>query len=341
MKTVWFAALAAAMCLEGLGRRYLAFIPSGAFYFLKDVILLFGYVQFRPKRPVIRTLRHLYRGFEVVWVMALFWTVAEMFNPNQQSFVLALVGLRSYWLWWLAPAVIAGVLMDEKEKQRAIIALLVISGIVAAFAAVQFASPPDSNVNMYSVWNGEQIYAADVAVVQSTGRARVASTFAFVSGFVDFTILVPALMLSLGLDSASPTVRRGALIGTFATAAVVPMSGSRSSVVTGAAVLAIMLWASGLIFTRVGRRVMVGAAVTAVLSVVAFPEAFQGVQSRFADEAETTGRFESMAMLLPPVAMTSFEYPFMGVGTGMEQNARVSMGVETRYDTEPEIGRYL
>jgi hypothetical protein len=341
MKTVWFAALAAAICLEGLGRRYLPFIPSTAFYFLKDVVLLFGYVQFRPKPPVVRAMRHLYRGFEIVLVMGIFWTIAEIFNPNHQSILLGLIGLRSYWLWWIAPVVIAGVLQDEEERRRAIFVLVAISGIVALFAAIQFASPADSSVNMYSVWNGEEVYASDLAVVQATGRARVASTFAYITGFSDFTVLIPALLLSLGLDSSSLRVRRAALLGTFVTAAVVPMSGSRSSVVTGAAILAIMFWASGLVFTRIGRRVLIGGAITAILSVVAFPEAFQGVQSRFADETETEGRFEGLAMLVPPVAIAAFDYPFMGAGTGMQQNARVSMNVVTPWDTEPEVGRYL
>ena len=286
-------------------------------------------------------MRQLYRGFEVFWAFGLFWTVAEVFNPSHQSLMLALIGLRSYWLWWMAPVVIASVLQDEGEKRRAIFTLLGISIVVAVLAAIQFASPANSSVNMYSVWNGEEVYSSDLAIVASTGRARVASTFAYVTGFTDFTTLVPALLLSLGLDSPNARVRGAALLGTFATAAVVPMSGSRSSIVTGVAVLAIMLWVSGLIFTRVGRRVLVAAAVTAVLSVVAFPEAFEGVQSRFADEAETQGRFEGLATLLPPLAIANFDYPFMGVGTGMEQNARVSMRVETPWDTEAEVGRYL
>jgi hypothetical protein len=341
MRTVWFVALAVSMCFEGLGRRYLPFIPSVAFYFLKDVVLLVGYVQFRPKRPVVRAMRQLYRGFEAFWVVGLFWTLAEVFNPSNQSMMLAIIGLRSYWLWWLAPAVIASVLQDEGEKRRAIFALLGISLVVAALAAIQFASPANSSVNMYSVWNGEEVYSSDLATVASTGRARVASTFAYVTGFTDFTTLVPALLLSLGLDSPNPRVRGAALLGTFATAAVVPMSGSRSSIVTGVAVLAIMLWVSGLIFTRVGRRVLIGAAVTAVLSVVAFPEAFEGVQSRFADETETAGRFEGMTNLFPPVAIATFDFPFLGIGTGMQQNARASMHIETPWDTEPEPGRYL
>ena len=54
MKVAWFVALFSAICLEGLGRKYLPAIPAVAFYFLKDVILVAGYVWFRAAagRPI-------------------------------------------------------------------------------------------------------------------------------------------------------------------------------------------------------------------------------------------------------------------------------------------------
>jgi hypothetical protein len=341
MQTYWFASLICAVCLEGLGRRYLAFIPSVFFYFLKDVILIAGYIRFRPSRPIQQTARYLFRGFEVVTAIGVLWTFAEIFNPEQQSFLLGFIGLRSYWLWWLAPMIIAGVLQEREQKERAIYALVALCGCIAMLAAVQFAAPPDADVNMYSVWNGEEIYSAGSAVVTSTGRARVASTFAFVTGFVDFTILVPALLLSLGLDAENPSVRRAALFGTFATASVVPMSGSRSSVVMGVAILGLTLWTAGLFFTRVGRRVLIGAAVAATLSAVVFPEALEGVQSRFEDKEETNSRFEQLETLFPPVAIALHDYPFLGAGTGMQQNARATFRISTQWDVETEVGRYL
>jgi hypothetical protein len=341
MRTYWFISLICAVCLEGLGRRYLSFIPSGAFYFLKDVILVLGWIQFRPSPQIRRTAQHLFRGFGIVIAVGFVWTLAEVFNPEQQSFVVGLVGLRSYWLWWFAPAIIASVLQHREQKERAIFGLVALCGLVSAMAAIQFASPPDASANMYTVWNGEEIYAADYGIVSATGRARVASTFAYMTGFVDFTILVPGLLLSLGLDAETPRVRRAALIGTLMTAAVVPMSGSRSSVVIGVAILVLMLWSAGLFFTRAGRRILIGAAVAATLSVVAFPEALEGVQSRFENKEETNGRFEEMAMLLPPVAIALQNYPTLGIGTGMQQNARATFGIRTKWDVEGEVGRYL
>jgi hypothetical protein len=341
MQTFWFVTLICAVCLEGLGRRYLPAVPSVAFYFLKDVILLFGWVRFRPTVVVTRTARLLFRGFGIFVAVSMVWTIAEIFNPEHQSLALGLIGLRSYWLWWIAPVIIGGVLQKRVHKERAIYALLAVCLCVAAFAAVQFASPPSADVNMYSVWNGEQMYASDLAVVSTTGRARVASTFAYVTGFGDFTILVPTLLLSLGLDAEKPRVRRAALLGTLVSAAVVPMSGSRSSIVIGIAVLGLTLWSAGLFFTRVGRRILVGAVVAATLSVVVFPDAFVGVQSRFENEEETSTRFQQLATMLPPVAIAVINYPFMGVGTGMQQNARATMHIATKWDLEGEVDRYL
>jgi hypothetical protein len=341
LQTWWFIALLCAVCLEGLGRRYLAFIPSAAFYFLKDLILIFGWFRFRPSAAVNRTAKYLYRGFGIVWGVGFIWTLGEVFNPDHQSLILGVVGMRSYWLWWIAPMVIAGVLAQQQQKERAIYGLLGLCICVALFAAMQFAAPPDASVNMYSVWNGEEVYSSDMAIVSSTGRARVASTFAYVTGFVDFTILVPTLLLSLGLDAETTRVRRAALVGTFVAAAVVPMSGSRSSVVLGGAILMVTLWSAGLFFTRVGRRILIGAAVAATLSVVAFPEALEGVQSRFENTEETSSRFEQIATLLPPVAMAVHNYPLLGIGTGMQQNARATFRIATQWDVEGEVGRYL
>jgi hypothetical protein len=341
MRSAWFLALISAMCLEGLGRRYLPVVPAPVFYFLKDVVLLFGYWRFKPQAQIVGTARSLFRGFEAAWVAALLWTVAEVFNPDSQSIALALIGLRSYWLWWLAPIVVASVMQGRKEKERAIYSLVVLAIGVSALAAVQFAAPANSSLNMYSVWNGEEVYASDVATVPTTGRARVASTFAYVSGFAAFTLLVPTLLLSLGLDAENPRVRRAALLGTLATAAVVPMSGSRSSVVLGIAVLLVALWTAGLFFTRTGRRLIVGSIVAVVLAVVAFPEALVGVESRFENRSETAGRFEEVAYAFPLVPMIKFDYPAIGVGTGMQQNAKALFGITTNWEVEAEAGRYL
>jgi hypothetical protein len=340
MAIAWFIALISAICFEGLGRKYVHGVPDAAFYFLKDVILLFGYLRFRPSQTTWRAAKYLYRGFQLAFMAAFVWTLIEVFNPDQLSKPLALVGLRAYWLWWLAPPVIATALQNARDKERAIYALLAVSLVVAAFAAVQFAAPADSAINVYE-GHGEG-YEMGQVTVASTGRARVSSTFTFVSGFVDFTLAVPTLLLSFGLEAKKPRLRTLALAGTMVAAAVVPMGGSRSSIVIGLAVLGLSIWSAGLFFTRLGRRVLIGGLAAAVISVVAFPDAMLGVQSRFDyNQEETTGRFEETANILPPVALVTFKYPMLGIGTGMQQNARFSFHASTAWDVESELGRYL
>jgi hypothetical protein len=341
MQTFWYTLLVSSICFEGLGRKYLPMIPPIAFYFLKDLVLLFGYLRFRPPPSVLRAARLLYGGFGIALVAGIGWTVVEMVNPDHESFLLALIGLRSYWLWWIAPPIIAGTLQNEKQRRRAIYVLLGVAVVVSIMAMLQFASPADSDLNLYSVYGGEEVHASDMATVAATGRARVASSFSFLSGFVDFCVLVPTLLLSVGLETRDRKLRRAVLAATAVTAAVIPMSGSRQSIVIGVAVLLLMAWSSGLFFTQIGRRVLIGGAVAAIIAAVAFPDAIFGVQSRFENTEETTSRFMEAAAVLPPVAMSVYDYPSVGIGTGMQQNGRYAFHVQTQWVSEAESARYL
>ena len=94
----------------------------------------------------------------------------------------------------LAPAIIANVLDDERERRRAIFVLLGTAAVISVFAAIQFAAPASSPLNAYATTGGEEVATA---VVASTGRSRVSSTFSFVSGFSDFSILIPTLIGAL------------------------------------------------------------------------------------------------------------------------------------------------
>ena len=342
MRTLWFISLLSAICLEGLGRRYLPAIPATTFYFAKDIVLLVGLFFFRPPPSISKASTFLYRGFKLVWVVAAVWTIGELLNPEQQSYVLGIIGLRSYWFWWLvAPPVMACALQQEREKRRAIYALLVMATGIAVLAAFQFAAPADSPLNTYSVVDGEDVHPEQVTVSE-TAHARVASTFSYISGFSDFTLLVPTLLLSIGLDAKEKRLQRFALIATSLTAAVVPMSGSRTSVILGIGILGVTAFSAGLFATRAGRRIMMGGLVAAIFAVVIFPDAILGVQSRFGDIDETQTRVTlGVANVVPPLALATFDYPPFGIGTGMMQNARFSMHIQSQWDNELEAARYL
>jgi hypothetical protein len=340
MRKHWFLFLFCSMCLEGLGRKYLSFIPSVAFYLFKDVILVWGYFTFKPPPTVTRVAKGLYRGFGAVMTFGILWTFLEMFNPEHKSLLLAVIGLRSYWLWWMAPTVVAGVLQRAADRRRAILSLAIMGIGISVLAAIQFASPADSAINLNVIEDGEAKYASDMSMVAETGRARVSSTFSFLSGFVAFTILVPTILLSLGLETNDRLVRRLALVATLLCAATLPMSGSRAGIILGVGVLALTCWSAGLFATVVGRRIIVGGVAAAILATVAFPDAFLGVQSRFNAE-ETNERIASSAAIIPPVALATFDYPMAGIGTGMQHNSRVSLKVDTEWASEHEMQRYL
>jgi hypothetical protein len=105
------------------------------------------------------------------------------------------------------------------------------------------------------------------------------------------------------------------------------MSGSRGAVLLGAAALLLTAWAAGLFFTRMGRRVMIGVLAGAILSATLFPEAIFGVQSRFENREETSGRLLAVFEVVPIVSLMAYDYPMAGIGTGMQQNARIPMGI--------------
>src|SRR4029077_5691511 len=99
---------------------------------------------------------------------------------------------------------------------------------------------------------------------------------------------------------------------------------------------------AGLFVTRIGRRVMIGGVAAAILAVAVFPDAFIGVQDRFENVEETSSRYTlGVISIFPPLALGTFEYPPFGIGTGMMQNAKFSMGVVTKWDAELEAERYL
>ena len=280
MQVAWFTLLFFSICLEGLGRRYLPGVPGFAFYFLKDVVLVAGFFVFPPPRVVKTTLKSLYGGFRDLLAAGVWGGLhCRAVQPRSKTNkLLGLIGFRSYWLWWiLAPVTIAGVLQNPRIKRRAINVLLFTTIGLCVLGAIQFASPPTSAVNLFSVVDGEEVYSADIAIVAATGRARVASTFAFTTGFSDFVVLIPALLLSVGLESERKTQRKLALGATLLlAAAVLPMTGSRATVIWGGGVLVVTAWTSGLLFTRVGRRVLIGAVAGAILATTAVPGGVRG-----------------------------------------------------------------
>jgi hypothetical protein len=339
IRIVWFGILIGSICLEGLGRRYLPVVPPGVFYFTKDVVLLFGLVAFTIRPEIKQISRKLYGMALFPLGMGVLWTVLECFNPLQGSILLAVVGVRAYWLWWLAPLVIANVLQANEVRRAAVYILAFTSATVCAFAVIQFGSPPAAEVNTYSVTSAGEVVQAES--IEETGRPRVSSTFSFITGFSDFTIIMPALLMTIGLGEPNKKVRSVALAATTLTAAVLPMSGSRAPVFIGACLIVLIAWGAGFLFTKAGRRLIIGGFVLVATTFTAFPAGMEGVFSRLGS-SDSRSRFDDTLNILPPVALYTFNYPWMGIGTGMQQNVRAQLGIPSyQYNAESEPEKQL
>lgn len=334
----WFVLLISAICFEGLGRKFLPTVPSVVFYFLKDVVLLLGLVLFGIRTSVARTANRHFGAFVLVLAGGFAWTVAQMFNPAQENILLALLGLRAYWLWWVAPLLTASALGGREDQRFAVRALAVVTLVVVAYAAYQFAAPADSPVNTYALFEGEIV--TGTAVVGTTGRARVSSTFSYIAGFSDFLVLVPTVLLAFGLAEPGRRTRGLLLVAAALAAASIPMSASRGPLALAALGFALVIWRVGFIRTRAGRQAFVGLAAAALLALLAMPDAAAGVRDRFRGE-DTAARILEGVEWLPPVALSVHDYPLFGDGTGMQQNARLALGVASRWDTESEASRVL
>lgn len=335
----WFALLLVALCFEGLGRKFVDNVPGVVFYFAKDVALIAGVVALRW---TVRTRTYavaLYSPFLVVLGLAAAVTVAQMFNPSQPSWILALLGIRAYWLWWFAPFVIAEVFADRGARERAITFLGFLSIGLALYATLQFTSPPDADINRYALHEGEVRLAT--AIVGATGRARVASTFAFIDGYADYVALMAPLLAALGASLSTWSRRVVALTGAAALTATVAMTGSRQGIALVAIGLLTALFASGFHRARAGRLVLVTSTVAIIVLATVNADAWEGVVARW-NGGDTRERILNALMVIPPVAIARIDFPTFGEGTGTQQNARIQIvGASTAWDQEEEPGRYL
>lgn len=334
----WASLLLASICFEGLGRKYFPDVPQAVFYFLKDGVLFVGLLLYGIRRPVLAAARWAYGAFTMVLAAAILWTLMEMFNPSQPSLPLALMGFQAYWFWWLAPMVLASALRTPRDLRRTLLVLCLVGLCVAAMAYAQFARPADAPINAYA-WQAAGSNQG-IATVASTDKVRVISTFSYISGFVDFVTVIPAILLAIGLAQRSAWLRWISLGSVLMLAVAAPMSGSRAPLIVLALLLGVVALTAGVTRSKTGRRAVLVGMAAIPLVLYAAPEAVQGVMSRFAS-SDTHTRFVERLDMFPPVALAVYDYPIMGAGTGIMQNARSAFHVDSNWYVEQPEGRLL
>jgi hypothetical protein len=335
--TVWLSALLVTICFEGWVRKVFPQLPSAIIYFAKDAVLLAALPLFGIRREVLNLGKAMYGRWSIFLFLTMIWTVLEVANPYQGSLTLALIGLRSYWVWWLAPFLVATAVPLKADRNKVAMVLAVLAIFISFYSAAQFAAPPDSEINAYARYDGEVIM--QTAYFFNSGRARVSGTFAYLSGFADFAVAAPVILLGIGLD-AGMRVRLLAIAGSVFITANCAMAGSRNAIILAAVGLSVVLFRSGFVRTRAGLWAIIGIAAAATASVYYTNEAMKNVMFRF-EGGDTMDRIERELRILPPVALLRTPYELFGVGTGMAQNARFQFDVVTNDFLEEEPPRLL
>jgi hypothetical protein len=335
----WITILLAAICFEGLGRKFMLQVPSMAFYLAKDAVLLSAVFLIGIKSDVVAVTRVLYGRFSIFLGLAILWTLLQLFNPDQGSLLLGALGIRSYWLWWCAPILIASTLRGAEQRNRAAIVLAAFAIFIGFYATLQYAAPPEADINQNARYDGA--LTMPVNTVAQTGKARVSSTFSFLTGFTGFATAGPIILLAVGLDGPL-SVRIATITGTVIVAGTAAMAGSRGGLVLCGLGLLVLLFRAGFIRGRTRWWVLTAIAVAATFAYYRAGESVEGVVSRF-EGTDTPDRIEEQFAILPPIALAQSFYPLLGIGTGMQQNARFQLGIpgDPAYMPEGEPGRLL
>jgi hypothetical protein len=336
-RLIWFAILLASVCFEGLGRRFLPQIPAFAYYFAKDACLLSGLWLFGLRPAVQNTLLRLFAPFHLILAALAGWALLQVANPEQPSVWLGIFGLRSYLLWWLAPLVVASALRTREDLDGAFVISACVVFAVSAFALFQFSQPADAQINDYTQGAGESSRAS---AIYATGRARVTSTFSYITGFGDFVGLMPALLLSWALGAATVVKRRLAFAAVGLAVAVAPTSGSRGAILVSLGGMLVVFLGAGFLASRGGRRSLLALVLSCALAFIVTPEGLEGLGERFRGD-DTAGRLEDVLLAIPLYPLFVLDYPALGIGTGMQQNVRSSLQIGNKWETEGEIGRIL
>lgn len=180
------------LVLEGALRKWLFPQASILIYFLKDFILIGAYIGYFFLTPRKINLVNKDQTIKFFAVMATFWCVFQAFNPSLGSPIIGFFGIKNYLLYiplmWLIPALFTS---TEQLYQflRSYLLLLIPVGLLAI---VQFFSPTDSILNVYSdeahqiaVFGGENI------------AVRVTGTFSYIAGYSIYLGISLALLLPI------------------------------------------------------------------------------------------------------------------------------------------------
>lgn len=290
----WRRAIITAMVLvvfEGALRKWVLPGAQTTLYLAKDVLLLGAYVGFFATHHKFRATQEL-RLVATVLAAAALYGALQVFNPAIPSLTLALVGWKSYFFY--APLIfIVPVLFDTPwHMLRGLRRYALLCLPIAALGMLQFYSPVDSPINSYLD------HGAGVTEIASFGidhnRARVAGTFAFISGYTAFLMAAALLLVGL-LSTRIWEARDGAILYVTLGAVLVAMlaTGSRAGIYSlflVAPVYLLFSTLSGDLSAKFTMRIAAGMFAVGVATVYFLPEPVDAFLHRAKSSDDTVSR---------------------------------------------------
>ncbi len=193
----WRGATAAVMVLlifEGALRKWVLPEAQTAIYLAKDIVLLGAYFGFIAAKGVATPVPEASPVLALVGMAAVYGAL-EIMNPALPSVTLGFVGWKSYFFYvplvFLVPH-----LFSSSEQMLRILRRYALLGLpIAALGGMQFYSPADSAINTYVQHQGDA--TATVLFGEDFNRARVAGTFAFISGYTAYLTVLALFIVGL------------------------------------------------------------------------------------------------------------------------------------------------
>lgn len=293
----WRGATATMMVLlifEGALRKWVLPEAQTAIYLAKDVVLLGAYIGFIAARNVATPVPEASPVLALVGVAAVYGAL-EIMNPALPSVTLGVVGWRAYFFYvplvFLVPR-----LFSSSEQMLRILRRYALLGLpIAALGGMQFYSPADSVINTYVQHQGDATQT--VLFGEDFNRARVAGTFAFISGYTAYLTVLSLFVVGLLAGVRWQTRGNVALYVTLGAALVAMFTtGSRAPVYSLLLVAPVYL-----LFSAKTGDLSIGSAVKAAIGVAALlvsisfllPEPVEAFLLRAGQSEDAEGRFVS------------------------------------------------
>ena len=325
--------------LEGAVRKWLSSSATLPLILLRDALAAYG-IFYAVSRGACRRQGSISTVLLLWTACVVGWGLLQLML-GESNWGTYLIGLRFWLLYiWFGFAVACAMSEhDYKCASRVAVGLLL---LMVPLVALQYASPPGAFINRQV--DGDE---ADIFMLVA-GIVRPAATFSFTAGYVTFLAFVAPLVLNLvHLKKRNLRQLLFTLLVFMAFVAGSLMSGSRSAIISSAAMLALYV-VSTIVFTRGAKRartLFVALVSVLLLGLVVFAlrDVVSATQQRFeaaADAEDFVARVLGMFIGEENI-YARFNWLGYGIGKGSNLASFFAQGQRTFVLAETETGRTL